>query len=76
VVVQFGAITLGTPPIAKLRAKDDERRQAKRHSLADKLTVEVKVLADLKIEKTSDEGERAAQWRWCQLTREQFCLDN
>jgi hypothetical protein len=67
---------LSTSPIAKLRAKDDERRQAKRDSLADKLTVEAEVLADLKIEKTSDEGERAAQWHRCQLTREQFCLDN
>jgi hypothetical protein len=28
---------------------DDERRQTKRNSLADKLTVEAKALADLKI---------------------------
>jgi hypothetical protein len=42
----------------KLRAADDERRQAKRNSLADKLTVEGKVLADLKIEKAAIEGER------------------
>jgi hypothetical protein len=34
-----------------LRAADDERRQAKRLSLADKLTAEAKALADLKIEK-------------------------
>jgi hypothetical protein len=34
----------------KLRAVDDERRQAKRNSLADKLAVEAK-LADLKIER-------------------------
>jgi hypothetical protein len=41
---------LSTLPISKLRAANDERRQAKRNSLADKLTVEAKVLADLKIE--------------------------
>jgi hypothetical protein len=43
---------------AKLRAADDERRQAKRNSLADKLMVEAKTLADLKIEKAAVEGER------------------
>jgi hypothetical protein len=43
---------------AKLRAADDERRQAKRTSLADKLTVEAKALADLKIEKAKIDGER------------------
>jgi hypothetical protein len=43
---------------AKLRAADDERRQAKRTSLADKLTVEAKVLADLKIEKAKVDGDR------------------
>jgi hypothetical protein len=43
---------------AKLSAADDERRQAKRNSLADKLTVEAKALADLKIEKAAVEGER------------------
>jgi hypothetical protein len=43
---------------AKLRVADDERRQAKRLSLADKLTVEAKALADLKIEKAAAEGER------------------
>src|SRR6266853_2243800 len=43
---------------AKLRAADDERRQAKRTSLADKLTLEAKVLADLKTEKAAVEGER------------------
>ncbi len=52
------AITLSTSPISKLRAKDDERRQAKRNSLAEKLTVETKALADLKIEKAAVEGER------------------
>jgi hypothetical protein len=51
-------ITLSTSPISKLRAADDERRQAKRNSLADKLTVEAKALADLKIEKAAVEGER------------------
>jgi hypothetical protein len=30
IVVQFGAITLSTSPISKLRGADDERRQAKR----------------------------------------------
>ena len=43
---------------AKLRAADDERRQAKRTSLADKLTVEAKALADLKIEKAKIDGDR------------------
>jgi hypothetical protein len=42
----------------RLRAADDERRQAKRTSLADKLTVEAKALADLKIEKARVDGER------------------
>jgi hypothetical protein len=45
-------------PITELRAADDERRQAKRTSLADKLTVEAKTLADLKIEKAKIEGDR------------------
>jgi hypothetical protein len=49
---------LSTSPISKLRAADDERRQAKRGSLADKLAVEAKALADLKIEKVAVEGER------------------
>jgi hypothetical protein len=44
--------------LSKLRAADEERRQAKRNSLADKLTVEAKVLADLKIEKAAADGER------------------
>jgi hypothetical protein len=35
-------ITLSTSLISKLRAADDERRQAKRNSLAEKLTVETK----------------------------------
>jgi hypothetical protein len=43
---------------AKLRAADDERRQAKRTSLADKLTVEAKALADLKIEKAKVDGDK------------------
>jgi hypothetical protein len=51
-------ITLSTSPISKLRAADDERRQAKRDSLADKLTVEAKALADLKLERAAVEGER------------------
>ncbi len=43
---------------AKLRTVDDERRQAKRNSPADKLTVEAKALAELKVEKAAVEGER------------------
>jgi hypothetical protein len=43
---------------ARLRAADDERRQAKRTSLADKLTVEAKALADLKIEKAKIDGDK------------------
>jgi hypothetical protein len=58
VVVQFRLSPLSTSPISKLRAADDERRQAKRNSLADKLAVEAKTLADLKIEKAAVEGER------------------
>jgi hypothetical protein len=54
------AITLSTSPISKLRAADDEQRQAKRNSLSDKLPVEAKVLANLKIEKAAVEGERRA----------------
>src|SRR5258708_22184851 len=42
---------------ARLRAADDERRQAKRTSLADKLTVEAKALADLKREKAKIDGD-------------------
>jgi hypothetical protein len=40
----------------KLRPADKERWQAKRNSLADKLTVEAKTLADPKIEKAAAEG--------------------
>src|SRR6266436_1929179 len=43
---------------ARLRAADDERRQAKRTSLADKLTVDAKALADLKIEKAKVDGDK------------------
>jgi hypothetical protein len=43
---------------AKLRAADDERRQAKRTSLADRLTVEAKALAEIKIEKAKIDGDR------------------
>jgi hypothetical protein len=57
IVAQLGAISLSASPISKLRATDDERRQAKRNSLADKLAVEAKALADLKIEKAAVEGE-------------------
>jgi hypothetical protein len=45
-------------PISKPRAADDERRRAERNNLADKLTVEAKSLADLKVEKAAVEGER------------------
>ena len=44
----------------KLCTAEEERRQAKRNSLADKLTFEAKALADLKIEKAAVEGERRA----------------
>jgi hypothetical protein len=47
-----------TPMLECVRRSVDERRQAKRNSLADKLTVEAKALADLKIEKAAVEGER------------------
>ncbi len=60
IVVSFRAIPLSTSPISKLRAADDEQRQAKRNSLSDKLPVEAKVLANLKIEKAAVERERRA----------------
>jgi hypothetical protein len=50
------AITLSGSPVSRLGDVDDERRQAKRNSLADKLTVEAKALADLKIEKAAVDG--------------------
>jgi len=63
---------------AKLRATDDERRQAKRTSLVDKLTVEAKVLADLKIEggavaargdaAVTDRAPSAPSWWRCRGT--------
>jgi hypothetical protein len=60
IVVQLRAITtLSTSPIAKLRAADDERRQAKCNSLGDKLTVEAKALADLKLEKATVGGRES-----------------
>jgi hypothetical protein len=43
---------------AKLRVADDERRQAKRTSLADKLTTEAKTLAELRVDKAKIDGER------------------
>jgi hypothetical protein len=46
--------------VADLQAPRRGRRQAKPNSLADKLTVEAKVLAGLKIEKAAVEGERRA----------------
>jgi hypothetical protein len=49
---------LSASPISKLRTADDERRLAKRNSLADKLGAEARTLADLKVEKAAVEGER------------------
>ena len=49
---------MSTSPISKLCAASDERRQGKRNSLAGKLTVEAKALADLKIERAAVESER------------------
>jgi hypothetical protein len=37
---------------------DDEGRQARRNSLADKFTVEAKALADSKVERAAVKGER------------------
>jgi hypothetical protein len=51
-------IRLSTSPICKLRAADDERRQTKRNRLANKLTVEAKTFADLKIEKAKFDGDK------------------
>jgi hypothetical protein len=42
----------------KLCTAEEERWQAKRLSLADRLTVETKALADLQIEKAKIDGER------------------
>ena len=55
IVVQFEVIALSTSPICNLRAANGGRSSA---SLADKLTVEAKTLANLKIEKAAVEGER------------------
>jgi hypothetical protein len=52
---------LSTSPISKLRAAFDERRQGKRNSLADKLTVEAKALADLEGKKAKIDGERRVE---------------
>jgi hypothetical protein len=49
---------LSTSPISKLRAADDERRQAKRAELAAQYIEEGKVPATLKVEKAAVEGER------------------
>jgi len=54
----INAQTAALASAARLRAADDERRQTKRTSLADKLTVEAKALADLKIERAKIDGER------------------
>jgi hypothetical protein len=43
---------------AKYRAADHERRQAKCNGLADRLTVEAKALADLKVEKAKFDGDK------------------
>jgi conjugal transfer/entry exclusion protein len=44
---------LTSVPSCNLGAAEAERRQAKRNSLTDKLTVEAKVLANLKVEKAA-----------------------
>jgi hypothetical protein len=49
---------LTSVPLSNLGAVAADRRQAKRNSLTDKLTVEAKVLADLKVEKAAVAGER------------------
>jgi hypothetical protein len=63
---------MSTSLFTKLRAADDERRQAKRDSLAGKLTIEENALADLKVEKAKFDGDkkvveadlaRSAFWR-------------
>jgi hypothetical protein len=46
------------PALTEVPSADDERRQAKRNSLADRLVAKAKALADLKIEKAVVEGER------------------
>ncbi len=65
---------MSTSSISKLRSADDDRRQTKRNSLADKLTVEANTLADLKVEKAKFDGDkkvveaelaRSAIWRRC-----------
>ena len=56
----INAQAVGLAATARLRAADEERRQAKRNSLADRLTVEAKALADLRVEKAAVEGERRA----------------
>jgi hypothetical protein len=52
--VHFGAITLSTSPISSSAPRTTNQA----HIIADKLTVEAKALADLKIEKAAVEGER------------------
>jgi hypothetical protein len=47
----INAQTAAVAATAKLRAADDQRRQAKRTSLADKLTTEAKTLAELRVDK-------------------------
>jgi hypothetical protein len=57
-VTEVVKLLWGRGALSKLRAADDERRHTKRNSLADKLTVEAKALAELKIEKAAVDGER------------------
>jgi hypothetical protein len=51
----MGATVSGSPRRSR-QAPRRERRPAKRNSLADRLAVEAKALADLKIEKAAVEG--------------------
>ena len=56
IVVQFGASTLSTSPISKLSPQTTNGVRPSANSLADKLTVEAKALADLKVDKAAVEG--------------------
>jgi hypothetical protein len=52
-------LSCGRGRLSKLRAADDERRAAKRNSLADGLAVEAKSLANLKVQKAAIEASAA-----------------
>jgi hypothetical protein len=55
-------------PISKLRAANDERRQAKRNSLADKLTVEAMDLGPVRYLATLIGSDSEAVLRWFVLS--------